>query len=71
MFKTCPPEIQYLLLAHLENYFSLKHPLFSDLWEYQDGNLAMELSREACLLPLEWVETSKVCPRFPLSRNGD
>lgn len=60
MFKLCPPEIQYILLAHLENYFAHKHPLFADFWEMSDGALAMEISREACLLPMEWVDTCKV-----------
>lgn len=62
MFKLCPPEIQYILLAHLENYFAHKHPLFADFWEMSDGALAMEISREACLLPMEWVDTCKVRP---------
>ena len=60
MFKLCPPEIQYILLAHLENYFAHKHPMFADFWEMSDGALAMEISREACLLPMEWVDTCKV-----------
>jgi hypothetical protein len=40
-FRLCPPEIQFLLLHHLESWAHQRHPFFEDFWAHQDGQLMM------------------------------
>jgi hypothetical protein len=39
-----PPEVQFVLLHHIDHWFSLKHPLFDDFWNAFDCDLALEAS---------------------------